>query len=143
MTIHRKGLIVEVIGWSCHSVVLLVLESISASVVVWARVRGVVGASFGVGGWVCWSGWRVALLEGFGFKERLTIVWLSSSCLLDGNIPSSAFLAVREVSFRTYRALKMCAFPVFGFDGFNGFSCLDALLAVFVMLVFPMGFASA
>ena len=48
MTIHREGLVVEVIGWSCHSVVLLVLESITASVVVGPRVRGIVGASFGV-----------------------------------------------------------------------------------------------
>ena len=91
MTIHRKGLIVEVIGWSCHSIVLLVLESISASVVVGAIVRGVVGASFGVGGWVGWSGWGVALLEGFWFKERLTVIWFSSSRLLNGNVPSSAF----------------------------------------------------
>ena len=44
MTIHRKGLVVEMIGWSCHSVVLLVLEGVSAFVVVWARVGGVVGA---------------------------------------------------------------------------------------------------
>ena len=42
MTIHRKGLVVEMIGWSCRSVVLLVLEGVSAFVV-WARV-GVVGA---------------------------------------------------------------------------------------------------
>ena len=28
MTIHRKGLVVEMIGGSCHSVVLLVLESV-------------------------------------------------------------------------------------------------------------------
>ena len=48
MTIHRKGLVVEMIGWSCHSVVLLVLESVSASIVVGTRVRGVVGAPFGV-----------------------------------------------------------------------------------------------
>ena len=47
MTIHKKGLIVELIGWSCHSVVLLVLESVSASVVR-ASVGGVVGTSFGV-----------------------------------------------------------------------------------------------
>ena len=46
MTIHRKGLIVELIGWSCHSVVLLVLESVSASVV--RASVGVVGTSFGV-----------------------------------------------------------------------------------------------
>ena len=44
---HRRGLIVELIGWSCHSVVLLVLESVSAFVVR-AGVRGVVGASLRV-----------------------------------------------------------------------------------------------
>ena len=143
MTIHKKSLVVEMIGWSCHSVVLLVFESISASVVVGARIRSVVGASFGIGGWVGWTGWRVALLEGFGFKERLTVVWLSSSCLLDSDIPSSTFLTVREMSFCTYRASEMGAFPVLGFDGFNSFSCLNALFAVLVVLVFPMGFASA
>ena len=47
MTIHRKGLVVELIRWSCHSIILLVLESISAFVV-WARVGGVVGASLRV-----------------------------------------------------------------------------------------------
>ena len=82
------------------------------------------------------------MLERFWFKERLAVVRLPSSCLLDGDIPSSAFLAVREVSLSAYRASKMGAFPVFGFDGFNGFSCLDALFAVLVVLVFPMGLAS-
>ena len=47
MTIHREGLVVEVIRWSCHSVVLLVLESVSVSVVR-ASVGGVVGASLRV-----------------------------------------------------------------------------------------------
>ena len=143
MTIQRKGLVVEMIRWSCHSIVLLVLESISASVVVGARVRGVVGASFGVGRWVGWSGWGVALLEGFWLKERLTVIWFSSSRLLDGDIPSSTFLAVREMSFRTHCASKVGTFPVFGFDGFNCLSGLDALFAILVVLVFPVGFASA
>ena len=49
MTIYRKGLVVEVIGWSCNSIVLLILESVFASVVVvWARVGDVVGAPFRV-----------------------------------------------------------------------------------------------
>ena len=142
MTIHRKGLIVEVIGWSCHSVVLLVLESISTSVIVWARVRGIVGASFGVGGWVGWTGWGVTLLEGFGLEERLTVVWFSSSRLLDGDIPSSTFLAVGEMSFRTHCASEVGTFPIFGFDGFNRFSSLDAMFAILVVLVFSVGFAS-
>ena len=47
MTIHRRVLVVELIGWSCHSVVLLVLGSVSAFVVR-AGVRGVVGASLRV-----------------------------------------------------------------------------------------------
>ena len=142
MTIHRKGLIVEVIGWSCYSVVLLVLESISASVVVGAGVRGVVGASFRVGGWVGWSCWGVTLLEGFRFEERLTVVWFPSSRLLNGNIPSSTFLAVGEMSFRTHCASEVGTFPIFGFDGFNRFSSLDALFAILVVLVFSVGFAS-
>ena len=130
------------IGWSCHSVVLLVLESISASVVVGAGVRGVVGASFGVGRWVGWTGWGVTLLERLRFEERLAVIWFPSSCLLNGNIPSSAFLTVREVSFRAYCASEMGAFPVSGFDGFNSFTCLDALFAVLVVLIFSVGFAS-
>ena len=142
MTIHKKGLVVEMIGWSCHSVVLLVLESVTVSVVVGPRVRGVVGTSFGVGGWVGWSGWRVALLEGFRFKERLTVIWFSSSRLLDSNIPPSAFLAVREMSFCAHCASKVSTFPIFRFDGFNRLSGLDALFAVFVVLVFSVGFAT-
>ena len=122
------------IGWSCHSVVLLVLESVTVSVVVWPCVRGIVGASFGVGGWVGWSGWGIALLEG--------LIWFPPSSLLDGDIPSSAFLAVREMSFCAYRTTKMSTFPVFGFNGFNSFSGLDALFAVLIVLVFSVGFAS-
>ena len=136
------GLIVEVIGGSCHSVVLLVLESISASVVVGTGVRGVIRTSLGIGRWVGWSGWGVTLLEGFWFKERLTVVWFSSFRLLDGNIPSSAIQTVGEMAFCAHCAPKVGTFPIFGFDGLNRLSSLDALFAILIVLVFSVGFAS-
>ena len=81
-------------------------------------------------------------MERFWFKERLTVIWFPSSRLLDSNIPSPALLAIGEMSFCAYCTSKMGAFPVFRFDGFNRFSCLDALFAILVVLVFPVGFAS-
>ena len=72
----------------------------------------------------------------------MSIVQFSSSCLLYGTIPSTAFLAVREMSFCAYCASKIGAFPILRFDSLYRFSCLDALFAIFVVLVFSVGFAS-
>ena len=71
----------------------------------------------------------------------MSVVQFPSSCLLYGDIPSTAFLAVGEMSFCTYCTTKVGTFPVFGFDGFNCFSRLDALFTVFIVLVFLVRFA--